>query len=110
MEFCPNCEKRLASIAGIGYQCPKCDYTTTIPSVDYRPNRTALTEKAQPPILLHDSEETRLQTLPTIHVNCPKCDNATASFWTQAVGTDDDVAVIFLYRCTQCGYRWRQEE
>jgi DNA-directed RNA polymerase subunit M len=110
MEFCPRCEKLLVYIPGKGYLCPKCGYATPTPRSESMLEQTAITEKASSPVLLLDPEKTQLQTLPTSTVNCPKCNNTKASYWTHAVGTDDDVELIQLFRCTQCGYRWRQEE
>lgn len=110
MEFCPHCEKRLTLLSGKTYRCSKCGYTTTLARATTPTEPPPIMEKAMSPILLRDPEETRLQTLPTIHVNCPQCPNTTASYWTSAVGTEDDVELIHLFRCTQCGHRWRQEE
>ena len=110
MEFCPNCGKRLIYTPGKGYQCPTCDYTQTTPRGDSSGEPMAITKKAASPILIVDAEETSLQTLPTITVNCPRCNNSKAVYWTHAVGTDDEVELIQLFRCTQCGHRWRQEE
>jgi DNA-directed RNA polymerase subunit M len=110
LEFCPNCEKRLIYTPDKGYQCPKCGYTTNAQRLDASSEQIAITEKVTSPILVRDQEETILQTLPTITVNCPKCNNSKAVYWTHAVGTDDDVELLQLFRCTHCGHRWRQEE
>ena len=111
MEFCPNCEKVLTYIGGIGYQCPKCGYIADNPHIEA--NLGTLErgiERDLSPILTLNLNESTPQTLPTITVNCPQCTNNKASYWTHAVGTDDDVELIYIFRCTQCGHRWHQEE
>ena len=110
MNFCPNCEKTLTFVMGVGYRCPRCGYTNTIHKVESGDEANVTPQKISNPIIISDSRETSIYTLPTIAVNCPNCDNSNATFRTQAVGTDDDVLIIHLFRCTQCGYRWRQEE
>jgi DNA-directed RNA polymerase subunit M/transcription elongation factor TFIIS len=110
MEFCPNCEKTLTFVVGIGYRCPKCNYTHTIQQTEVREEKKVPSQKMTNPIIISNSRETQYHTLPTRDVNCPNCTNSTATVRTQAVGKDDDVLIIHLYRCMQCGYRWRQEE
>lgn len=94
MEFCPQCDKALTYIARTEYKCPKCGYTTPVQRIDSGSESTANTEKTVPPILIIELENNSLQTLPTITVNCPQCENTKASYWTNAIGTDDDVELI----------------
>jgi len=108
MEFCPQCDKALIYRAGSGYKCPKCGYTKPVQRIDSGVDPAAITEKTASQILIIEPDKTSLQTLPTITVNCPQCENTKAAYWTHAVGTDDDVELIQLFRCTQCGHRWRQ--
>lgn len=97
-------------VVGIGYRCPRCDYTNSIHKAESSDEANVTPQKISNPIIISDSRETSIYTLPTIAVNCPNCSHSSATFRTQAVGTDDDVLIIHLFRCTQCGYRWRQEE
>jgi len=110
MEFCPLCEKRLISVAGAGYRCPKCGCTNESHNSNVRKESRTTSQKTPDAILIHDSRDTSLHVLPTMSVNCPNCSNRKAMFRTQAVGTEDAVTIIYLFRCTQCGYRWRQEK
>jgi DNA-directed RNA polymerase subunit M/transcription elongation factor TFIIS len=110
MDFCPNCEKTLAFVMGVGYRCPKCGYTTATQKTESNGKTIGKSKKMINPIIISDSRETTFHTLPTMNVNCSNCTNSTATFRTQAVGKDDDVLIIHLFRCTQCGYQWRQEE
>jgi DNA-directed RNA polymerase subunit M/transcription elongation factor TFIIS len=110
MEFCPNCEKVLQYREGIGYQCPKCGYTTDNPIIETDMETPEIIEKDLSPIVTLNFDESPPQTPSTATVNCPLCTNNKAFYWTHAVGTDDDVELIYIFRCTQCGHRWHQEE
>jgi DNA-directed RNA polymerase subunit M len=37
---------------------------------------------------------------------CPQCDNNEAEHWTQQVGPSDEPEAN-IFKCTKCGYSWR---
>ena len=55
--------------------------------------------------VIDESEE--VKTMPTIEVECPKCGNNTAYWWLLQTRSGDEPPTQF-YRCTKCGYTWRQ--
>jgi len=52
-------------------------------------------------------KEQKLQTLPTVTIECPKCGNNQAYTWqVQTRGADESSTQFF--RCTKCGYTFRE--
>ena len=112
MEFCPRCGTRLVpklakeGKGGVILSCPKCGYEkrpekplAPIPRVTERP--------PQEPIIVIDKELQRLRTLPTVTIECPKCGNTLAYVWqVQTRGSDESSTQFF--RCTKCGYTFRE--
>ncbi len=45
--------------------------------------------------------------LPTTKIECPKCGNDEAEWWTRQTRSSDEPETRF-YRCTKCGYTWRE--
>lgn len=113
MEFCPICGKRLVPARRsegerviVVLACPRCDYTKPVTS------ETPVVPKAtehptQRHIAIIGEEEARLRTMPTVKIGCPKCDNTEAEWWmVQTRGADESPTQFF--KCTRCGYTWRE--
>ncbi|RLG55421.1 MAG: transcription factor S [Candidatus Hydrothermarchaeota archaeon] len=49
----------------------------------------------------------KINTLPTIRVECPKCKNMEAEWWLLQTRKADEPETRF-FRCTKCGYTWRE--
>jgi DNA-directed RNA polymerase subunit M len=109
MEFCPSCGMRL-SPRGRGIKavlnCPKCGYVKET----YSKEETALIvaeQKKQEQIAVIGEREEKIKTMPTAKVECPKCSNREAYWWmVQTRGSDESSTQFF--RCTLCGYTWRE--
>jgi DNA-directed RNA polymerase subunit M len=115
MEFCPKCKSRLVpkkeksgERVSIVLFCPKCGY-----------KRRAISGKVTPQVvkgILHNPQqlvavigknEQKLRTLPTLRIECPKCGNNLVYVWqVQTRGTDESSTQFF--RCTKCGYTFRE--
>ena len=58
-------------------------------------------------IIVIGKKEQELKTLPTTKAKCPKCNNDIAYWWmVQTRGLDESTTQF--YRCTKCGYTWRE--
>ena len=112
MEFCPKCGTRLLlgsrkrDSSKLCLKCPKCGY-----EVRSRKNVIAAVkrmEKSQiEPIVVIGEQEAKIKTLPTERVECPNCGNMEAYVWiVQTRGADESSTQFF--RCTKCGYTWRE--
>ena len=61
----------------------------------------------QESIAVIDKEVQKLRTLPTVRIECPKCGNRLAYVWqVQTRGSDESSTQFF--RCTKCGYTFRE--
>lgn len=113
LEFCPSCGKRLVPTRkSVGESvtcvlaCPKCDYVK--PITPESPVIPKATERApQRHIAIIGEEEAKLRTMPTVKIECPKCGNLEAEWWmVQTRGADESPTQFF--KCTRCGYTWRE--
>jgi len=108
MEFCPNCGTRLVQKRkrkGVVLVCPKCNYEKKASSV--LSVVKSVRSEAEDQIVIIDKEAQNLQTLPTVKIECPKCGNTQAYVWqVQTRGADESSTQFF--RCTKCGYTFRE--
>ncbi len=110
MEFCPKCGTRLIQKQrkngkGIVLVCPKCKYEKPASSV--MPVSRISEKRPEDQIVIISKREQNLQTLPTVTIECPKCGNNQAYVWqVQTRGADESSTQFF--RCTKCGYTFRE--
>jgi len=110
MEFCPKCGTRLIQTRkknkkGIILVCPKCKYEK--PAISLMPVSTITEKRPEDQIVVISKKEQNLQTLPTVTIECPKCGNNQAYVWqVQTRGADESSTQFF--RCTKCGYTFRE--
>jgi len=110
MEFCPKCgtrlvKKRKKNKKGIVLVCPKCNYEKTASSP--MPVSRITEKSSEDQIVVISKREHDLQTLPTATIECPKCGNNQAYVWqVQTRGADESSTQFF--RCTKCGYTFRE--
>ncbi|GGP22093.1 transcription factor S [Thermocladium modestius] len=109
LKFCPKCKSImvLAKINGKSvYRCPKCGYVEEVDPSSKHVERMVIERKASDdPIVLEDAGS----SLPKIKAYCPKCGNDEAYYWVQQTRAADEPPTRF-YRCTRCGYSWREYE
>lgn len=60
-------------------------------------------------IIVIDKKLQKLKTLPTVDSECFKCKGKKAETWTLDLGSEDNSQAIF-FRCTSCGYTWRETD
>jgi len=71
------------------------------------PVSTITEKKPEDQIIIISKKEQNLQTLPTVTIECPKCGNNQAYVWqVQTRGADESSTQFF--RCTKCGYTFRE--
>jgi DNA-directed RNA polymerase subunit M len=88
--------------------CPKCGYAKeAIPQEAPTTTTVATTRSTQEQIAVIGEEEAKIRTMPTMKAECPKCHNIEAYWWmVQTRGADESPTQFF--RCTVCGYTWRE--
>ena len=104
MEFCPKCGKMLVPKEENGevyLVCPVCGFRKKAEEDSY-----VTTEKKKEE---HEGVAVNAEkpNLPVTSARCPKCGNDKAYFWTEQTRAADEPQTRF-YKCTKCGYVWRE--
>ncbi len=103
MKFCPNCgafcqmdrEKKC-------YVCPKCEWEENIEGGILKVAReNTNTEK-----IIVVGKKDKQGVMPKTKINCEKCGHGEAEWWMVQTRSADESSTQF-YRCTSCGYTWR---
>ncbi|MEM2210643.1 MAG: transcription factor S [Nitrososphaerales archaeon] len=109
--FCPKCGTKLklkqVKFEGgsvIASVCEKCGFY--LPKQKVTEKRSSVTTVTNL-IKIVDDHEAKLQTMPTTTIECPQCKNTTAYWWMFQTRSADEPPTQF-FRCTRCGYTWRQ--
>jgi len=106
VEFCPKCGLPMREIKEKGKRyliCPLCGLKKEIS--DNIEDRLVI--KA---IEIDDrviDEEAMFKNAPTIKVTCPRCNNEEAWYVTMQTRAADEPPTR-IFRCTKCGYTWRE--
>jgi len=115
MEFCPKCESRLVpkkekTVKKISliFVCLKCGYKKQALGNKVAPKVAKVIQPhPQKLVAVIGKEEQKLRTLPTVKIECPRCGNNLACVWqVQTRGADESSTQFF--RCTKCGYTFRE--
>lgn len=108
MEFCPNCGTRLIHKRleeGAFLICPKCGYKKRAESPI--PTSKIVERTPHESVVVIGKEEQQIRTMPVVTIECPKCGNNQAYVWqVQTRGADESSTQFF--RCTKCGYTFRE--
>lgn len=93
--------------------CPKCgsllipkDGKMVCPSCGYEQEEAKIVEKVKSEKKIEMVKE-KPETLPVVDAECPKCGNKKAYFWMEQTRAADEPPTRF-YKCTKCGYVWRE--
>ncbi len=84
------------------YVCPKCGAEQPM-TEEIKIEREV---KGADKIVVIGKKEQNLRTTAQVKAECPKCGNDKASWWQVQTRGIDESATQF-YRCTKCGYTWR---
>lgn len=88
---------------GAVLRCPKCGREEAGQAGAAAPAREA---PAAPGGINVFEENEGDEMLPTIDIECEKCGNGQAAWWMLQTRSADEPTTQF-YRCTKCGYTWR---
>jgi DNA-directed RNA polymerase subunit M len=103
LKFCPECGA-FCNTDNVKrcYVCPKCGWEEPLEETRLISRENRLEEK----IIVVGQKERKLSTMPKVTAKCPKCGNTEAYWWmVQTRGIDESSTQFF--RCTECGYTWR---
>ena len=113
MEFCPKCgmrlvlEQKTANDEGhVLLVCPKCGYKKPVTREEHITPRV-MGHLEQERITVISEEQAKIRTMPMTKVECPKCGNREAYWWMVQTRGADEASTQF-FRCTKCGYTWRE--
>lgn len=112
MEFCPKCGMRLilekAAKDGepVLLVCPRCDFKKPM-TVEEPITRGVRGHLGQESITVISEDQAKIRTMPVTKVECPKCGNREAYWWMVQTRGADEASTQF-FRCTKCGYTWRE--
>ncbi|WP_052885994.1 transcription factor S [Thermoproteus uzoniensis] len=107
MRFCPNDGSLLVPVkkgSATVLRCPKCGYEEPVNDAARSAYRSKSAVERRNEILVADAVA---ETLPKTKAVCPKCGNEEAYVWMQQTRAADEPPTRF-YRCTRCGYTWRE--
>jgi len=84
------------------YKCPNCGAEEPLSEASVIQRDKQEDDK----IIVIGKKEQSLKTMSTVKLKCPKCDNDKAYWWMVQTRGIDESSTQF-YRCTKCGYTWR---
>jgi DNA-directed RNA polymerase subunit M len=99
IKFCPKCKSIMIPRKGI-LRCRKCGYEEEGEGISFI-SKKDMKEKE---IAVVEEEGAGL---PTTKAYCPECGNDVAYWWMRQLRAADESEVRF-FRCTKCGYTWRE--
>ena len=107
MEFCPKCGGIMIPNGDV-LVCSRCGYKRKIGKEEKEKVEKMLEEKVEKEekIIVIDEDEEK-KTYPKVKIICPKCGNDEAIWWVQQTRAADEPPTVF-YKCTKCGYSWRE--
>ncbi|MDP7975050.1 MAG: transcription factor S [Thermoprotei archaeon] len=107
MKFCPK-DGSLMQIKRQGprtvWYCPTCGYTEDVEPADQTHERVTVKRGQK----LKEINENEAKNLPKVRVTCPKCGKEVeAYYWMEQTRAGDEPMTRF-FKCTVCGYVWRE--
>ena len=112
VSFCPRCGTMMRPQRKSGkvvLVCPKCGYVMEASDKDrgrYKLRKRIEHTEKEKIIVIDESKIPKV--LPTTKgVVCPKCGNNEAYYWVVQTRRADEPPTRF-FRCTKCGYVWRE--
>ncbi len=107
MKFCPKCKTLLIPRKDEGETyliCRCCGYKIETNSLQYR---IVKSKERESKISLSVIENKNENLMPKIKVECPACGGIEAYWWLVQTRRADEAPTRF-YKCTRCGYTWRE--
>ena len=112
MKFCPRCKSVMVPFRKNGVtvlKCRSCGYEEPVTSEtrSYSISTRVERKPGDKILVLSEKDLAERSNLPIISVQCPKCGNNEAYWWMLQTRSADEPSTRF-YRCTRCGYTWRE--
>lgn len=106
--FCPKCGSMMKPRKGAGgleMVCIRCGYVIQAgESLSKVEARVSVANRAKSKITVSKEESSAAER---VKIVCAKCGNDEAYFWMVQTRAADEPPTRF-YRCTRCGYTWRE--
>ncbi len=109
MRFCPKCGSLMLpkrESGGAVFVCPKCGHAERAES-SYRHSQVMSRRRERTVIV--DESAGRIGLPVARGVKCPKCGNEEAYYEVLQTRRADEPPTR-IYKCTKCGYVWREYE
>ena len=104
MKFCPKCNSFcVPNNTNKQAVCYKCGYIIELEN----PNKITNKKMVDGRIVVVTKDLRELNGLPRTRRKCPKCGNIEAYITKGASRSEDDYEEE-VYRCTECGRKWRE--
>lgn len=105
MQFCDECGSMMIGEDGV-MQCTNQDCAGEVEQDRERAQAFNTTESQGDSDVIESSEDAAFEGKPTAAVYCDSCENERAWYTIKQTGAADEPPTRF-YKCTECGYRWR---
>lgn len=110
MEFCPKCGSMMKPKREenkIILYCSSCGFSKPLGGEASSYKFVSEIKHAPDKTMVVIDESKLPKVLPTIRIECPKCGNMEAYWWMVQTRRADESPTRF-FRCTKCGYTWRE--
>lgn len=105
MQFCDECGSMMHS-EDEEMVCSSCGHR--VPKDDDLVERYTTTEEQSEDDVIESDPDADFEGKPTSEdVTCEKCGHGTAWYTIKQTGSADEPPTRF-FKCTECGYRWRE--
>jgi DNA-directed RNA polymerase subunit M len=88
--------------------CKKCGYEKPVEKESQGQRYIENFSKPKETLIIKEEAGTD-NTLPATKAECRKCGNGQAYYWMMQTRSADEPSTRF-YRCTKCGFTWREYE
>lgn len=106
MQFCDDCGAMMVA-DGDAMVCTNEDCETTADRDDSLAEEFVSTTEQSGDELIETSEDEQFEGKPTDNdLTCEECGNGKAWYTIKQTGSADEPPTRF-FKCTECGYRWR---
>ena len=105
MQFCPECGSMMVA-DGDAMICTNDDCTATTDRDEELAETFVSTEEQADADVIETEPGAADEGLPTAAVTCDRCGNERAYYRIKQTASADEPPTRF-FKCTECGYRWR---
>ncbi|MGA3358931.1 MAG: transcription factor S [Halobacteriota archaeon] len=103
MEFCPKCKSIMVPEEGL-VTCRACGFVKEKIQLAKKKHAHEISRNTRTMLVIEgESDEGK----PTIKAYCSECGHDKAYWWLRQLRSADESEVRF-FRCTKCGYTWRE--